>query len=418
MSDSKKKPKIPPPDDFSKTTPNIDLTDEGDTPADWEKTGDFGPSDAPADDWGKTVINYNVSSDHEDTGTLDGTQEPSDSEAKEPDWGMTQRNINLGDDFESNSDEEFGEESVSGVTVPYFQLPEAEKAKYQVLPPTPTEKAKKAEEKRKREGGIPTWFWVSAGLMAMFAFAVVVLLGVYFFFMGESGFTVIVKGAQPGSKFWVDGTGPVGVTATGKSGNTVYALHGLTPGRNRTVIIRKKGYKDDVHPNIKGVDGEEVSIIAKQQKSEGEREGCEKIVDVKTREDCANRILDDLDTPPDLNDLLRALNLYYINFDSGEHGIPQAREKFLQRATTYIKQLPGTVVIEIGGHTDNVGSDSKNHGLSDRRANSVKDFFVKQGVNAAMLQTKGYGETQPKATNDTQVGRFENRRIAYRVIRR
>ncbi len=64
MSDSKDKPKMPPPDDFSKTTPNIDIDpeDSAGSKGDWDDSGYGSAPDAPADDWGKTVINYNVSS--------------------------------------------------------------------------------------------------------------------------------------------------------------------------------------------------------------------------------------------------------------------------------------------------------------------------------------------------------------------
>ena len=240
----------------------------------------------------------------------------------------------------------------------------------------------------------------------------------FLFLHGGSGFTVLVKGAKPGSKFWVDGTGPIGVSSTSKSGNPEYVLHSLQAGKKRTIIIRKKGYKDDTHVGIEGSNGEIIPIIAKQEVSGGERKGCEKITDVRTREDCANRILDNLDTPPNLDDLLRALNLYYINFASGADTIPSEREKFLVRATTYIKQLPNNIIIEIGGHTDNVGKPKDNQGLSERRANSVKDFFIKNGVSAGMLQTKGYGATKQKQSNATEKGRFENRRIEYNAIKR
>jgi len=416
VSNSKNNPKNPPPDDFSKTTPNLKIPIDDETPEDWDASEDVDSLDTPADDWGKTVINYNVSTDHAEPEVSDDTQYNSDQNAKEANWGMTQPNINVGDDFGSDSDD-FEDESADGVTVPYFRLPEAEQKKYQNIPLTPTEKAKKDEEKKKKKGGIPTWFWVSAGLMGMFTFALVVLLAVWFFFMGERTFTVVVKGAKPGSIFLVDGDGPYGVSSTDKSGKRTWTIYNLSPTAKK-ITIRKKGYKDDVHPNVRGSRGEIVPIYAQQIKDVSEKAGCKKIVSVQSRENCANTILSNLDNPPNLDDLLRALNYYYINFDSGQHTIPKAREKFLERAATFIKQLPNTVIIEVGGHTDNVGSDDKNQGLSERRANSVRDFFVKNGVNPAMLQTKGYGESTPKDSNETERGRFENRRIAYKAIKR
>ena len=63
------------------------------------------------------------------------------------------------------------------------------------------------------------------------------------------------------------------------------------------------------------------------------------------------------------------------------------------------------------GHTDNTGSEEYNQGLSERRAQSVKDYLVEKGVAADRISTKGFGETKPIATNDTDEGRAQNRRV-------
>ena len=407
MSDSKKKPNIPPPDDFSKTTPNVDFDEEFDSTGDWRDTHGGDASEAPADDWGKTVINYDVSSHEKDTGDL--MDSANEGDPSEPDWGVTQANVNLNDDFES-TDPDFADHSDDGATVPYFRLPDAERAKYQNIPDTPTEKAKKEEQKQRKEGGVPMWFWVSAGLMTMFSFAVLVLLGAWFFFTGQTSFTVRAKGAQPFSQFFIDGN-RWGVP---RPDDTV-DLPGLRPGK-RQIIVRQKGFKD-FEREVKGDSGETVEIIVSQIKEDPE---CVKVdlTNVRERERCADIILSNLDNPPNLDDLLRALNLYYINFDSGRHDIPPSRQKFLERASTYIKQLPETVQIEIGGHTDNVGGDNDNLKLSERRANSVRQFFIGKGVKESMLVTKGYGESSPKESNATAAGRFQNRRIQYTAIKR
>lgn len=405
MSDSKKNPKLPPPDDFARTSPNIDVSMDDDL-ADWEKTQVNKPSDAPADDWGKTVINYNASGkDSEEE--FGATQYNSSADPSEPEWGMTQANVNLGDEF-TDKDPEFDIEP-DGATVPYFRLPEADRAKYEKIAPTPTEKAKKQEEAQKKKGGIPVWFWVSAGIMTMFSFAVLVLLGVWIFIIQTSGFTVNVKNAKPGSQIFVDET-RLGVT----NPDGTIDLNGLEAGKERVILVRKKGFKDYTKP-VKGANGETVTFVAKQVEAEEEC-GTVDVTNVELRERCANTILDNLDSPPNLNDLLRALNLYYINFESGQHNIPKERLRFLQRASTYIKQIPKSVVIEIGGHTDNVGDDSNNQALSERRADAVKKVFVGFGIDESKLVTKGYGESQNKESNDTDAGRFANRRIGYQAI--
>ncbi len=76
------------------------------------------------------------------------------------------------------------------------------------------------------------------------------------------------------------------------------------------------------------------------------------------------------------------------------------------------------VVVEVAGHTDSVGSEKYNQGLSERRANSVRDYLVEKGVKASRLSAKGYGELRPIASNDTEEGRQENRRVELVVMER
>lgn len=73
------------------------------------------------------------------------------------------------------------------------------------------------------------------------------------------------------------------------------------------------------------------------------------------------------------------------------------------------------IPMELAGHTDNVGPDDYNQKLSDLRANSVRDYLVEQGVKGDKLMAKGYGESQPKADNDTDAGRQLNRRVELRI---
>lgn len=78
--------------------------------------------------------------------------------------------------------------------------------------------------------------------------------------------------------------------------------------------------------------------------------------------------------------------------------------------------LKPNLVIEIGGHTDNVGDDASNQLLSQRRAEAVKQYLVKKGIKAERIQTKGYGESLPIADNVTEEGRQKNRRTEVRIV--
>lgn len=75
-----------------------------------------------------------------------------------------------------------------------------------------------------------------------------------------------------------------------------------------------------------------------------------------------------------------------------------------------------TLRIELGGHTDNVGADAANMTLSDNRAKAVRDFVIAAGIDATRITAKGYGETKPTATNDTEEGRAQNRRTEVTVL--
>jgi OOP family OmpA-OmpF porin len=75
------------------------------------------------------------------------------------------------------------------------------------------------------------------------------------------------------------------------------------------------------------------------------------------------------------------------------------------------------VKIEVQGHTDSKGSDAYNLDLSNRRANSVKDYLViNHGINPDRLMARGYGESKPVASNDSDAGRAQNRRVEFVVI--
>lgn len=111
-----------------------------------------------------------------------------------------------------------------------------------------------------------------------------------------------------------------------------------------------------------------------------------------------------------------ALNVSIIQFDSGKSNIKPEFEPILQKAADVLKAQPATTAIEIGGHTDNVGNKDSNLKLSQARADSVKNELVKLGVSDKTLVAKGYGDTVAKADNATKEGQFANRRIEYKVV--
>jgi outer membrane protein OmpA-like peptidoglycan-associated protein/uncharacterized protein YidB (DUF937 family) len=114
-----------------------------------------------------------------------------------------------------------------------------------------------------------------------------------------------------------------------------------------------------------------------------------------------------------VNVLTQTLTSTVLNFAEGSAQLPAASAPALQQAADQIKGMPAGTVIEIAGHTDNVGDASANMTLSQQRADSVRNALVRDGVNPAMLVAKGYGDTRPIASNDTSNGRLRNRRIEF-----
>jgi outer membrane protein OmpA-like peptidoglycan-associated protein len=82
----------------------------------------------------------------------------------------------------------------------------------------------------------------------------------------------------------------------------------------------------------------------------------------------------------------------------------------LGRVSDFMKQNPDTKLI-VEGHTDSVGSEVSNESLSQRRADAVKAALMSRGVQADRIETIGRGEGFPVASNDTQAGRQQNRRV-------
>ncbi|MBS1519298.1 MAG: OmpA family protein [Bacteroidetes bacterium] len=112
----------------------------------------------------------------------------------------------------------------------------------------------------------------------------------------------------------------------------------------------------------------------------------------------------------------QVITLEGINFATNSADISSVAEGVLERALGYMKDNPD-LEVEISGHTDNTGSRAHNMDLSLRRAESVKAWFVANGVSGSRISTVGYGPDQPVASNDTEEGRYQNRRIDFKRLK-
>ncbi|MFK8014160.1 MAG: OmpA family protein [Gammaproteobacteria bacterium] len=104
-----------------------------------------------------------------------------------------------------------------------------------------------------------------------------------------------------------------------------------------------------------------------------------------------------------------------ITFDTGSSDISQRSTTLVDDLVTLVKSCPDAR-IEIAGHTDDQGTESNNLSLSQRRAESVMEYFVRNGVKLGRLAAVGYGEGQPLVENKTAADRARNRRIEFRVL--
>lgn len=99
-----------------------------------------------------------------------------------------------------------------------------------------------------------------------------------------------------------------------------------------------------------------------------------------------------------------------ILFESGSATLEAESGPRLDRVVEYMTHRP-SVRLRIAGHTDNVGNPARNQALSAERAEAVRDYLVAHGIDAGRLEAVGFGDTQPVASNDTEEGRAQNRRI-------
>lgn len=110
-----------------------------------------------------------------------------------------------------------------------------------------------------------------------------------------------------------------------------------------------------------------------------------------------------------------AVVLNNVFFDTDSYELKPSSEVELYKLLEFM-EMNQYVILEVSGHTDNVGSDDKNQVLSENRAKAVVEFLSSRGIAAGRLKAKGYGETKPVADNSTEAGRAKNRRTEVEVI--
>jgi OmpA-OmpF porin, OOP family len=113
--------------------------------------------------------------------------------------------------------------------------------------------------------------------------------------------------------------------------------------------------------------------------------------------------------------LARSYTLDNVHFDFGKASLRAESFPELDEVVSFLKNKDNTR-IEIAGHTDNVGNDADNLKLSQQRADGIRNYLLKKGIQPGRVVAKGYGATQPIADNTTDEGRQLNRRTEVRIL--
>ncbi|MFI5218971.1 MAG: OmpA family protein [Bacteroidia bacterium] len=111
-------------------------------------------------------------------------------------------------------------------------------------------------------------------------------------------------------------------------------------------------------------------------------------------------------------------NAYTLNdilFDSDSYELKEMSKRVIEDFSEFLKENP-KVNVAIHGHTDNEGGEQNNLTLSSNRARAVYNYVIKQGINAARLSYKGFGQTRPVASNTDEIGKAKNRRTEFVII--
>lgn len=104
-----------------------------------------------------------------------------------------------------------------------------------------------------------------------------------------------------------------------------------------------------------------------------------------------------------------------ITFDFNSYAIRPEFRSTLDDVARILASYPQTYV-DVLGHTDSVGTDDYNQRLSEQRAGAVASYLTANGISPARIATRGYGETMPIASNETDAGRAQNRRVEIKIV--
>jgi outer membrane protein OmpA-like peptidoglycan-associated protein len=115
------------------------------------------------------------------------------------------------------------------------------------------------------------------------------------------------------------------------------------------------------------------------------------------------------------NETRKKVRLEGVNFELESDRLTRESHDILDRVADALHDRPD-LKVEVAGHTDNSGTSDYNRDLSQRRAESVRNYLISKGIDSSRLTAKGYGETEPETSNETPEGRAQNRRVELKQI--
>ncbi len=104
-----------------------------------------------------------------------------------------------------------------------------------------------------------------------------------------------------------------------------------------------------------------------------------------------------------------------VLFETAKAELLPGTQRHIESVSAFLKQNPNRRVL-IEGHTDNRGSETYNLGLSERRANSVRFALMQRGIASNRMLAKGFGKSRPMASNSSEIGRQQNRRVEITIL--
>lgn len=115
-------------------------------------------------------------------------------------------------------------------------------------------------------------------------------------------------------------------------------------------------------------------------------------------------------------EVAKVIELTGLSFKTNSDVLDSSSNARLDSAVLTLNNNPDSDVL-VAGHTDSSGDAAYNQSLSEKRANAVRNYLIEKGVDGSRLSVRGYGETEPVASNDTAAGRAKNRRVELRILK-